>query len=106
MEFIDLTEKKCFLIRCSDWSTIAEAITAEEACTVSLSKMLSIKGKSLRLSSVIISEELKADIYSEDYAYSKIKIIFDLYHRDASREETPAPAVSSPSPQLISNTGE
>lgn len=67
MEFIDLTEKKCFLIRCSDWSTIAEAITAEEACTVSLSKMLSIKGKSLRLSSVIISEELKADIYSEDY---------------------------------------
>ena len=46
------------------------------------------------------------DIYSEDSAYSNIRTIFDLYHHDASREETPAPAVSSPSPQLISNTGE
>ena len=46
------------------------------------------------------------DIYSEDSAYSNIRTIFDLYHHDASREETPAPAVSSPSPQLISNTGD
>lgn len=46
------------------------------------------------------------DIYSEDSAYLKIRSVFDLYHRDSSREEAPAPAVSSPSPQLISNTGE
>ena len=59
----------------------------------------------LRLKIVNDEKVDELDIYSEDYAYSKIKIIFDLYHRDASREEAPAPAVSSPSPQLISFIG-
>jgi hypothetical protein len=72
MEFIDLTEKKCFLVKCSDWSTVVEAVGPEEACTISLSKMLSSQGKNLKLSSVIISEELKPDVYSEDYNEDEI----------------------------------
>lgn len=67
MEFIDLSEKKCYLIKCSDWSVIVEAENALEACTESLTRMLAQRGKDLKLSSVMISNEMKHDIMDEDY---------------------------------------
>ena len=67
MKFIDLTEDKYFMIRCSDWSVVIEAHDEQEACTESLREMLLRKGKSLQLSSVMISHELKPDAIDEDY---------------------------------------
>ena len=62
MKFIDLTKGKHYMIRCSDWSVIIEADSEEEACTQSLTKMLEENGRSLRLSSLMISHELKSGI--------------------------------------------
>jgi len=55
------------MIRCSDWSVIIEADSEEEACTQSLTKMLEENGRSLRLSSVMISHELKPDALEDEY---------------------------------------
>ena len=67
MKFIDLSEKKCFIIKCSDWSVIVEAENETEACTEALSRMLEKYDRSLKLSSVMISQELRADVMDEDY---------------------------------------
>ena len=67
MKFIDLTKGKHYMIRCSDWSVIIEADSEEEACTQSLTKMLEENGRSLRLSSVMISHELKPDALEDEY---------------------------------------
>lgn len=67
MKFIDLSEDKYFLVKCSDWSVIIAAGDEKEACTEALLEMLDKRGKHLRLSSVIISNELKSDIMDEDY---------------------------------------
>ena len=55
------------MIRCSDRSVIIEADSEEEACTQSLTKMLEENGRSLRLSSVMISHELKPDALEDEY---------------------------------------
>jgi len=67
MKFIDLSDDRYFLIKCSDWSVILSAEDEVEACTAALIKMLGKRGKQLKLSSVIISNELKHDIMDEDY---------------------------------------
>ena len=67
MKFIDLTKGKHYMIRCSDWSVIIEADSEEEACTQSLTKMREENGRSLRLSSVMISHELKPDALEDEY---------------------------------------
>jgi hypothetical protein len=67
MKFIDLSEIKCFIIKCSDWSVIIEAENETEACTEALGKMLEKYNKNLKLSSVMISQELRADVMDEDY---------------------------------------
>ena len=66
MKFIDLTKGKHYMIRCSDWSVIIEADSEEEACTQSLNKMLEENGRNLRLSSVMISHELKPDALEDE----------------------------------------
>lgn len=67
MKFIDLSESRFFMIRCSDWSVIIEAGNEIEACTQALSKMLDNYGGALKLSSVMISHELKSDVMDQDY---------------------------------------
>lgn len=67
MKFIDLSENKYFMIRCSSWSVIIEAYDEQEACTEALKEMLLRKGRSLELSSVMISHELKPDAMEEEY---------------------------------------
>lgn len=67
MKFIDLSESKYFLIKCSDWSVVISAQDETEACTNALKEMMKRRGKNLRLSSVMISNEMKADIMDEDY---------------------------------------
>ena len=69
MKFIDLSESKYYMIRCSDWSVIIEAINDTEACTEALNKMLEKYGKNLRLSSVMIAQHLEPDATEEDYDY-------------------------------------
>ena len=46
MEFINLSKKRCYLVR-SDWSTIIEADNESEACSLSLVEMLAEEGKNL-----------------------------------------------------------
>lgn len=67
MKFIDLSEEKYFMIRCSDWSVIIQAENEYDACTEALKEMLERKGKELRLSSVMISHELKADALEDEF---------------------------------------
>lgn len=67
MKIIDLSEDKYFCIKCSDWSVILAAESATEACTSALKYMMDKRGRDLKLSSVMISNELKADIMDEDY---------------------------------------
>ena len=55
------------MIRCSDWSVIIEADSEAEACTQSLTKMLEENDRSLKLSSVMISHELKPDALEDEY---------------------------------------
>ena len=66
MEFINLSKKRCYLVRCSDWSTIIEADNESEACSLSLVEMLAEEGKNLKLSSVMSTTKLVADIMDED----------------------------------------
>lgn len=67
MKFIDLSEDRYFMIRCSDWSVVIEAYDEQEACTEALKEMLLRKGKALQLSPVMISHELKPDALDEEY---------------------------------------
>lgn len=67
MKFIDLSEDRYFCIKCSDWSVILNAENETEACTSALKEMMNRRGRNLRLSSVMISNELKADVMDEDY---------------------------------------
>lgn len=67
MKFIDLSDGRYFLIKCSDWSVIISAENEIEACTEALIRMLDKRGKNLRLSSVMISNEMKADVMDEEY---------------------------------------
>jgi len=67
MKFIDLSDGKYYMIRCSDWSAIVESENEEEACTQALKKMLDKHGKYLKLSSVMISHHLEPDAIEEDY---------------------------------------
>jgi hypothetical protein len=67
MKFIDLSEDKYFLIKCSDWSVIISASNEIEACTQALVNMLDKRGKNLKLSSVMVSNQMKHDIMDEDY---------------------------------------
>ena len=55
------------MIRCSDWSVIIEAANETEACTQALSRMLENYEGNLKLSSVMISHELKSDVMDQDY---------------------------------------
>ena len=66
MEFINLSKKKCYLVRCSDWSTIIEADNESEACSLSLVEMLAEEGKGLKLSPVMSTTRLLADIMDEE----------------------------------------
>lgn len=67
MKFINLTKGKHYMIRCSDWSVIIEAESEEEACTETLTRMLQENGRDLKLSSVMISHELKPDVMEDEY---------------------------------------
>lgn len=67
MKFIDLSEDRCFLVKCSDWSVVISAENEIEACTEALIKMLDKRGKKLKLSSVMISSEMKPDVMDEEY---------------------------------------
>jgi hypothetical protein len=67
MKFIDLSDSRYYMIRCSDWSVIIESDNEEEACTLALKKMLDKHGKNLKLSSVMISHHLEPDAIEEDY---------------------------------------
>jgi hypothetical protein len=67
MKFIDLSEDRYYMIKCSDWSVIVSAEDETEACTQALGEMLNRRGKNLRLSSVMISHQLDPDAYEEEY---------------------------------------
>ena len=67
MKFIDLSETKCFIVKCSDWSVVIEAENETEACTETLGRMLEKYDKNLKLSSVMISQELRPDVMDDDY---------------------------------------
>ena len=66
MKFIDLTKGKYYMIRCSDWSVIIEAESEEEACTRRHDRMQENR-RDLKLSSVMISHELKPDVMEDEY---------------------------------------
>jgi hypothetical protein len=67
MKFIDLSEERYYMIRCSDWSVIIQSDNEYDACTEALKEMLDRKGRNLRLSSVMISHELKADAMEDEF---------------------------------------
>jgi len=67
MKIIDLSDGRYYMIRCSDWSVIIQAEDETEACTQALKEMLEKHGKHLKLSSVMISHELKADTMEDDF---------------------------------------
>jgi hypothetical protein len=58
MEIIDLSRSRCFVIKCSDWSVVIGAPNETEACTKALTEMLKARGKELKLSSVMVSQEI------------------------------------------------
>ncbi len=67
MKFIDLSEDKYFLVKCSDWSVVVSGENEVEACTEALREMLDRRGKNLKLSSVMISQELDPDAFEDEY---------------------------------------
>jgi len=67
MKIIDLSDGRYYMIRCSDWSVIIGASDETEACTEALNQMLDKHGRDLKLSSVMISHELKSDAMEDDY---------------------------------------
>jgi hypothetical protein len=67
MKFIDLSEDRYYMIKCSDWSVIVNAENETEACTQALVEMLKRRGKNLRLSSVMISHRLDPDAFEDEY---------------------------------------
>jgi hypothetical protein len=67
MKIIDLSDGRYYMIRCSDWSVIIQAEDETEACTEALREMLDRRGKNLKLSSVMISHELKADAMDDEF---------------------------------------
>lgn len=67
MKIIDLSDGIYYMIRCSDWSVIIQAEDETEACTEALREMLERRGKNLKLSSVMISHELKADALEDEF---------------------------------------
>lgn len=67
MKIIDLSDGRYYMIRCSDWSVIIQAEDETEACTEALREMLDRRGKKLKLSSVMISHELKADALEDEF---------------------------------------
>ena len=67
MKIIDLSDGRYYIIRCSDWSVVIQADDETEACTEALKEMLEKYDRDLKLSSVIISEELKADSVESEF---------------------------------------
>jgi ribosomal protein S12 methylthiotransferase accessory factor YcaO len=67
MKIIDLSDGRYYMIRCSDWSVIIQSEDETEACTQALREMLEKHGKHLKLSSVMISHELKADTLEDEF---------------------------------------
>ena len=67
MKFLDLSDGRFFLVKCSDWSIITEASGESEACTIALSRMLDKLGRNLKLSSVMVTQELISDVMNEEY---------------------------------------
>mgnify|MGYP001568795586 FL=1 len=67
MKFIDLSEDRYYMIKCSDWSVIVSAVSETEACTQAIREMLDRKGKNLKLSSVMISQRLDPEAYEDEY---------------------------------------
>jgi len=73
MFILDLTKNSGYIVKCADWSVVVQADSAEEACTMSLVSMLESYDKSLKLSSVMITqkinelEHLPDDFTDEDY---------------------------------------
>lgn len=67
MKIIDLSDGKYYMIRCSDWSVIIQADDETEACTEAIREMITKRGKNLKLSSVMISHELKADAMEDEF---------------------------------------
>lgn len=67
MSFIDLTKNNAYVVKCADWAVVIKAESSQEACTQSLIMMLDDRGKSLKLSSVIISERIDNIVFSESY---------------------------------------
>ena len=67
MKILDLSDGRYYMIRCSDWSAIIQAKDETEACTEALREMLDRRGKNLKLSSVMISHELKADAMEDEF---------------------------------------
>lgn len=67
MKIIDLSDGKYYMIRCSDWSVVIQADDETEACTEAIREMITKCGKNLKLSSVMISHELKADAMEDEF---------------------------------------
>lgn len=67
MKFLDLSEGRFYLVRCSDWANVIQAEDETQACVESLVEMLERKGRDLKLSSVMITQRLGHDIMDEDY---------------------------------------
>jgi len=67
MKFLDLSEGRFYLVRCSDWASVVQAKNEVDACVESLVEMLERKGGDLKLSSVMITQRLAHDIMSEEY---------------------------------------
>lgn len=66
MEIIDLGENRCFVVKCSDWAVVLEAPNENEACTRALTEMLRAKGRELKLSSVMVSQEITSSYMDFD----------------------------------------
>ena len=67
MKIIDLSDGKYYMIRCPDWSVIIQSDDETEACTKAIREMITKHGKNLKLSSVMISHELKADAMEDEF---------------------------------------
>ena len=67
MKIIDLSDGIYYMIRCSDWSVVIQADNETEACTEALREMLDKYDRDLKLSSVMISQELKADSLEDEF---------------------------------------
>lgn len=67
MKIIDLSDGRYYMIRCSDWSVIIQADDETEACTEAIREMITKYGKKLKLSSVMISHQLKPDTTEDEF---------------------------------------